>query len=263
TNLFKHVINVGVSFNGSSSENSAETGLFRGAFDREIAKDFESVRNIRHSGRRLRFFTLNCAMFRKSFAVKSNTNLRNSDRRKLLGRLHFADRISAKAQVAHVRLLNCNGVPLNVYTFDRNPLLFEIEDDPNLYPTVYFTWISPESFPCLLIREQVLSFLDNGADLMLPGVIYRRGAFPEFERNYPVTISVVTNDGHLKGPVGVGVALMSSMEMIANGMQGRGVQILHLYKDFLWEFGIERIHHKLQSQLPSSLNHLVKRISRH
>uniref|UniRef100_A0A915CIR1 SUI1 domain-containing protein n=1 Tax=Parascaris univalens TaxID=6257 RepID=A0A915CIR1_PARUN len=115
--------------------------------------------------------------------------------------------------------------------------LFEIEDDPNLYPTVYFTWISPESFPCLLIREQVLSFLDNGADLMLPGVIYRRGAFPEFERNYPVTISVVTNDGHLKGPVGVGVALMSSMEMIANGMQGRGVQILHLYKDFLWEFG--------------------------
>uniref|UniRef100_A0A0M3IM28 Eukaryotic translation initiation factor 2D n=1 Tax=Ascaris lumbricoides TaxID=6252 RepID=A0A0M3IM28_ASCLU len=176
-------------------------------------------------------------MFRKSFVVKSNTNMRNSDRRKLLSRLHFADRISSKAQVAHVRLLNSNGVPLNVYTFDKNPLLFEMEDDPNLYPTVYFTWISPESFPCLLVREQVLSFLENGADLMLPGVIYRRGAFPEFERNYPVTISVVTNNGHLKGPVGVGVALMSSMEMIANGMQGRGVQILHLYRDFLWEFG--------------------------
>lgn len=36
------------------------------------------------------------------------------------------------------------------------------------------------------------------------------------------------------GPVAVGVALMSSMEMVANGLKGRGVRITHVFGDFLW-----------------------------
>ncbi|VDM46510.1 unnamed protein product [Toxocara canis] len=158
-------------------------------------------------------------------------------RRKLLSRLQCADALSPKAQIALVKLISNNDMHINVYTFDKNPLLFEIEDDPNLYPTVYLCWISPELFPTLLVHEQVFTHLENGADLMLPGVVYRRGAFPEFDRRFPVAISIITRDGWLKGPVGVGVSLMSSMEMIANGMQGRGVQMLHVYRDLLWEFG--------------------------
>uniref|UniRef100_A0A0M3JLI5 Eukaryotic translation initiation factor 2D (inferred by orthology to a human protein) n=1 Tax=Anisakis simplex TaxID=6269 RepID=A0A0M3JLI5_ANISI len=93
-----------------------------------------------------------------------------------------------------------------------------------------------------LVHEPVFMRLQNGADLMLPGVVYKRGEFPEFNRNFPVAISVITADGSSvkdahnsnSGPVGVGVSLMSSMEMLASGMQGRGVQILHLYRDLMW-----------------------------
>ena len=32
----------------------------------------------------------------------------------------------------------------------------------------------------------------------------------------------------------VGIALMSGDEMIGCGMKGRGVTVLHTYRDFLW-----------------------------
>lgn len=176
--------------------------------------------------------------------------MRNSDRRKLLSRMHCADLLTtSKSQVAHVKLLANNGAHMNAYTFDRNPLLFEIDGDTNLYPTVYFCWAYPEAFPTILVHEPVFMRLQNGADLMLPGVVYKRGEFPEFNRNFPVAISVITADGSsVKGPVGVGVSLMSSMEMLASGMQGRGVQILHLYRDLMWEFGDRS--HPPQTALP-------------
>ncbi|KHN80810.1 Eukaryotic translation initiation factor 2D [Toxocara canis] len=92
-------------------------------------------------------------MFRKPFVVKSNTNMRSSDRRKLLSRLQCADALSPKAQIALVKLISNNDMHINVYTFDKNPLLFEIEDDPNLYPTVPAAVatkpLSDEDFPAL------------------------------------------------------------------------------------------------------------------
>ncbi|KAK6036136.1 hypothetical protein COOONC_26359, partial [Cooperia oncophora] len=58
----------------------------------------------------------------------------------------------------------------------------------------------------------------------------------EFARGDVVTISMLSN-GQVIGPVAVGTALMSSQDMIANKFTGRGVQPLHIYRDFLWEFG--------------------------
>lgn len=162
--------------------------------------------------------------------------MKNSARRKLLACLQSAEAIPSKAQAAQAVLICASGEIVNVYTFEKIPYFFDTGDG-NIYPTVYFAWISPTSFATLLVPEQVLSFLENGADLMLPGVIRRQGSFPEFRKHYPVTISVVTKDGTIKGPVAVGVSLLSSMEMLASGMQGRGVKVLQLYRDFLWDFG--------------------------
>lgn len=47
--------------------------------DQTISQALTNV-YFRHSDRRLSLCTLSCAMFRKSFVVKSNTNMRNSDR---------------------------------------------------------------------------------------------------------------------------------------------------------------------------------------
>ncbi|VDK59604.1 unnamed protein product [Cylicostephanus goldi] len=58
----------------------------------------------------------------------------------------------------------------------------------------------------------------------------------ELNRGDAVTIAI-TAGGKVMGPMAVGVTLMSSQEMVANKFEGKGVQILHLYRDLLWEFG--------------------------
>ena len=36
------------------------------------------------------------------------------------------------------------------------------------------------------------------------------------------------------GPIAVGRALLSSEEMISSGMKGKGLEVLHVFRDQLW-----------------------------
>ncbi|KAJ1365786.1 hypothetical protein KIN20_026220 [Parelaphostrongylus tenuis] len=177
-------------------------------------------------------------MFRKPFSVKKNTNLRNSDTKKLLQRIpeEAAAVLPKKALVAHVRLQAFNGTIINLYTVDKEPMFFDFDPAGFLFPTLYFTWINPAAFPVFVVHESVLQYLENGADLMLPAVIRERMPLSEFPRGSPVTI-LTHKDGQIMGPMVVGAALMSSEEMVANNFKGKGVQVLHIFKDTLWEFG--------------------------
>ncbi|WKX95541.1 hypothetical protein Q1695_012197 [Nippostrongylus brasiliensis] len=177
-------------------------------------------------------------MFRKPFQVKKNNNLRNSDVRKLIHRLPpaLSDLLPKKALVAHVKVVTFNGATLNVYTVDKEPMFFDFDAEGVLFPTVYCTGHALSSFPLLLTHEAVLPHLENGADLMLPGVIRKELPMPQFNRGDVVVIAVSSGD-QVIGPMAIGAALMSSQEMVANKFEGRGVQVLHVFRDFLWEFG--------------------------
>ncbi|VDM56484.1 unnamed protein product [Angiostrongylus costaricensis] len=113
-------------------------------------------------------------MFRKPFSLKKNTNLRNSDAKKLLQRLpeKGAAVLPKKVVVAHVKLLAFNGTVVNVYVVDKEPMFFEFDDSGFLFPTLYFAWIDLTAFPTLVVHESVLRHLENGADLMLQGGLY-------------------------------------------------------------------------------------------
>uniref|UniRef100_A0A914DS19 SUI1 domain-containing protein n=2 Tax=Acrobeloides nanus TaxID=290746 RepID=A0A914DS19_9BILA len=180
-------------------------------------------------------------MFRKPFTVKNNANVRSSDRRKILSRLQSEEQNSInsllKMQVSVLRVVNFQGISVNVYLFDKEPFLFEIDHDSTIFPTVYMLWKFPRLFPTIFIGEQVMSFLENGADLMLPGVIlWEEIPFPSFKKGAAVSIATISN-GRICGPLAVGRALLSSDSILASGMKGRGVEILHLFKDQLWESG--------------------------
>uniref|UniRef100_A0A915EDZ7 Pre-PUA domain-containing protein n=1 Tax=Ditylenchus dipsaci TaxID=166011 RepID=A0A915EDZ7_9BILA len=141
-----------------------------------------------------------------------------------------------------VRAQNSLGVWVNIYVCDKNPVFFEPETGSNsvIYPSVYFTWMSPNSFPILFVNQTVFGILENGADLMLPGVLISDVMSLHFPANFPVAIAVASSFGgetKFHGPIAVGKALMSSEQMLASGMKGRGVQVLHFYHDTLWEFG--------------------------
>uniref|UniRef100_A0AC34GTC5 Pre-PUA domain-containing protein n=1 Tax=Panagrolaimus sp. ES5 TaxID=591445 RepID=A0AC34GTC5_9BILA len=177
-------------------------------------------------------------MFKKPFTVKSNTNVRNSDRRKILLKIgeSSAD-LFRKSLFSIASIITSSGISTNLYICEKQPLFFEERNNGPLYPTIYLAWQTPKSFPTLYIPE--FSYIQNGADLMLPGVLLNdRIQLPMIERDSPICISIYSEKlDSIKGPVAVGRCLMSKDEMIASSMKGKGVQIFHYYQDALWEYG--------------------------
>ncbi|KAK6104523.1 Translation initiation factor SUI1 family protein [Brugia pahangi] len=179
-------------------------------------------------------------MFQRPFTVRSDTSIRNSDKKKLLARLPPINGINSKTMVSLMHLKCYKGEDVDVYTFEKEPLLFTVMGKEVLYPTVYLTWKIPDAFPVLVINEFVYQKLLQGADLFLQGVIRPLRQTLEFDSHAAVAISVLTSSKQLRGPVAVGYSLMSSMQMIANGMQGPGVRLLHFYGDLLWGVGTHK-----------------------
>lgn len=110
-------------------------------------------------------------MFKKAFHVKSNTNQRNTEKKKLLARFTNVsiESLPNKASWSTSKVVSAQNEDLKVHFCGDAPLFFEIDKDPNLYPTVYFLWLSPKSIPMLLVHAPVFDYISNGADLMLPG----------------------------------------------------------------------------------------------
>ncbi|NXP82433.1 EIF2D factor, partial [Ramphastos sulfuratus] len=139
--------------------------------------------------------------------------------------------IPNKEELNVIKIYSHKGEAVTVYTNNKNPILFEIEKV--LYPTVYTLWVYPDLLPSFSTWPPVLQKLAGGADLMLPGVVVPSSGFPQVEQG---TLCAVTLLGN-RSPVAVGVATMSTAEMLAAGMKGKGFAVLHTYMDHLWEYG--------------------------
>ncbi|XP_054032503.1 eukaryotic translation initiation factor 2D [Dryobates pubescens] len=180
-------------------------------------------------------------MFSRAFRVRSNTAIKGSDRRKLradvaaafpnLSAEQLTEFIPNKEELNVIKIYSHKGEAVTVYTNSKNPILFEIERA--LYPTVYTLWVYPDLLPAFSTWPPVLQKLAGGADLMLPGVVVPSSGFPQVEQG---TLCAVTLLGN-RAPVAVGVATMSTAEMLAAGMKGKGFAVLHTYLDHLWEYG--------------------------
>uniref|UniRef100_A0ACB8F582 Uncharacterized protein n=1 Tax=Sphaerodactylus townsendi TaxID=933632 RepID=A0ACB8F582_9SAUR len=136
-----------------------------------------------------------------------------------------------KEELNVITLYTHKGEALTVYTNSRNPVLFEIER--RLYPTVYTLWTHPDLLPAFTTWPPVLHKLAGGADLMLPGVVVPSSGLPQVDRGTLCAITLVGN----RAPVAIGIATMSTMEMLAAGMKGKGFTVLHTYMDQLWSLG--------------------------
>ncbi|NXS74704.1 EIF2D factor, partial [Pandion haliaetus] len=139
--------------------------------------------------------------------------------------------IPNKEELNVIKIYSHKGEAITVYMNNRNPILFEIEKA--LYPTVYTLWVYPDLLPAFSTWPPVLQKLAGGADLMLPGVVVPSSGFPQVERG---TLCAVTLLGN-RAPVAVAVATMSTAEMLAAGMKGKGFAVLHTYTDHLWWYG--------------------------
>uniref|UniRef100_A0A8B9T4J4 Eukaryotic translation initiation factor 2D n=1 Tax=Anas platyrhynchos TaxID=8839 RepID=A0A8B9T4J4_ANAPL len=183
-------------------------------------------------------------MFCRAFRVRSNTAIKGSDRRKLrtdvaaafpnLSAEQLTEFIPNKEELNVIKIYTHKGEAVTVYMNSRNPILFEAEKA--LYPTVYALWAYPDLLPAFSTWSWLNLSLRNDAffsDLMLPGVIVPPSGFPQVERGM---LCAVTLSGN-RAPVAVSVATMSTAEMLAAGMKGKGFAVLHTYMDHLWEYG--------------------------
>ncbi|XP_059562493.1 eukaryotic translation initiation factor 2D-like isoform X2 [Myotis daubentonii] len=68
---------------------------------------------------------------------------------------------------------------------------------------------------------------------MLPGIVVPPAGLPQVQKGDLCAIVLVGN----RAPVAIGVAAMSTPEMLTSGLKGRGFSVLHTYKDHLWRSG--------------------------
>ncbi|XP_059509355.1 eukaryotic translation initiation factor 2D isoform X2 [Stegostoma tigrinum] len=98
---------------------------------------------------------------------------------------------------------------------------------------VYTLWSCPDLLAAFTTWPVVLTKLAGGADLMLPGVVVPSSGLPELQQGDLCAINLVEN----RAPVAIGLVTMPTTDMLATGMKGKGVTILHTYLDLLWAFG--------------------------
>lgn len=180
-------------------------------------------------------------MFAKVFRVKSNTAIKGSDRRKLradvaaafpsIGTNQVSELVPGKEELNIVKLYTHRGDAVTMYVSGGNPILFELEK--NLYPTVYTLWSYPDLLPTFTTWPLVLEKMMGGADLMLPGLVVPPDGLPQVQKGDLCAIALVGS----RAPVALGIAAMSTAEMLASGLRGRGFSVLHTYQDHLWRSG--------------------------
>ncbi|XP_016070740.1 PREDICTED: eukaryotic translation initiation factor 2D isoform X3 [Miniopterus natalensis] len=149
----------------------------------------------------------------------------------ILGTDQVSELVPGKEELNVVKLYAHRGEAVTVYVSGGNPILFELEK--NLYPTVYTLWSYPDLLPTFTTWPLVLEKLVGGADLMLPGLVVPPAGLPQVQKGDLCAIVLVGN----RAPVAIGVAAMSTSEMLTSGLKGRGFSVLHTYQDHLWRSG--------------------------
>ena len=122
-------------------------------------------------------------MFVKPFRVKSSSQMKGSDKKKLKANLlkRFSNlqedvldqMLPQKEDMTLTKIYTFGGDSVLVYCLGKEPLFFEQDKQKLLFPTVYALWRCPGLLGNFVFTTMapVVSKLQNGADLMLPGVI--------------------------------------------------------------------------------------------
>lgn len=117
-------------------------------------------------------------MFKNDFTTSQSYILSKKEKKDLFKKHHLRydskilDYINKNFETIYMYKTNLN--KKRVLTYENNPIFFEYDNDL-FYPTVYLLNMFPNLIANkkAIIYEETDSFLDNGADLMLKGVLNR------------------------------------------------------------------------------------------
>ena len=116
-------------------------------------------------------------MFKKEFNVTQSYTLSNKEKKDIIKKLKtldnaiYIDYIQSNFAPMSIDKTNIN--KMRLLKFENNPLFFEYLENQFL-PTIYLLNMLPMLMKRVcLIYDETDSFLENGADLMLKGVLNR------------------------------------------------------------------------------------------
>ncbi|KAF2352948.1 PUA-like domain [Trinorchestia longiramus] len=203
-------------------------------------------------------------MFLKPFRVKSNSQLKTSDKKKLrvqmsqqfpgLSEEDVHQLVPLKEDVAAMKLYSHKGENTVVYLCGGCPLAFTINNHLGcvVLPSVYMCWLYPPASVGTVFHTHpdVLGRLQQGADLMMPGVIISGQLSPttfgQFEAGSP---AVVVSRGAV---VAVGTTALSSTDLYMAGGHGKAVISAHVLGDYLWAAGTKAMPNFTEQPVPSA-----------
>lgn len=178
-------------------------------------------------------------MYKKSFAVQAQNLLSKKDLKGLktqaLGAFPGLDEktVDELLPEGQVKVLKLDTKTLLYTAGDGPPAFFDVEGRGELFPTLHTLWQYPNMMLELTIHAPVSKFVLNGADLMLPGVLVPANGvvgFGTVTKGQPRCIKI---DGNAY-PIAVGRMLVNQTAM--EKLKGKGLEVLHVFKDTLWEF---------------------------
>lgn len=148
-------------------------------------------------------------MFLKPYRVKSNIQMKGSDKKKLKAEVkkkfpvlsdeELTALLPDKEEVIMSKIYTHDGVSVLLYVHNKSPLFFVLEKDKVFYPTVYTLWKFPKLLPSFPTWPAVTKNLSNGADLMIPGIVvdqergikaYQDGQLKKVSENQDPTLRI-------------------------------------------------------------------------
>ncbi|KAF9784781.1 hypothetical protein BJ322DRAFT_1109491 [Thelephora terrestris] len=186
-------------------------------------------------------------MFKKPLAeFKTSAPLRTSDRKKL--RLKVIQEFSLSPEVGEllipegllsVKYTSHSRIPGVAYiSSDGVPLWFTTgKGSDYLIPTLYTLWKHADLLPFLSTPSPVISVLINGADLMAPGVAQHSPSLSVGQLVCVTQYHPPANGVPQIGPaLAVGRMILAG-DQIRRVEKGKAVNVIHTWKDHLWEMG--------------------------
>lgn len=176
-------------------------------------------------------------MYKKQFAEAGHNLLSKKDLKGLKTQLleeypglddKKVDELLPEGQVKAVKLDNrC----ILYQVGDAPPSFFDAEGRGEVYPCLPTLWQHPHILPELTIHAPVSKFVLNGADLMLPGLVVPANGIAGFGTVAKGQKRCIKIEGN-PYPIAVGKMLVNQAQM--EKLKGKGMEVLHVFKDCLW-----------------------------
>jgi predicted ribosome-associated RNA-binding protein Tma20/translation initiation factor 1 (eIF-1/SUI1) len=186
-------------------------------------------------------------MFKNTITTTQSYLMSKKEKKDLSKKLNLVYDIDAITYIInkfHELYIFKTNLKKRIITYQGDPIFFEMDNDL-FYPTVYLLNYFPNLMKKIcIIYDETDNYLENGADLMLKGVLNREQIKKDNFRLNDI-FSVIIVSGIVTS---LGETVVSGTTMNIQNPSGKFLRIIHRFNDQLWNFGTKKIPKPIEIQ---------------